>query len=85
MGRLLVNNYLIRRGFDKFRAVSVSMAIDRTRGMYDAVFVRSENIYSDCTPFVSYMLETFAGEVEAVLNRQLQQERDSWQKEDEWI
>lgn len=57
MGRLLLNNYLISRGFNAARAVSFSMYIDKNRGAYDAAFVKSENIYNDCTPFVQYMLE----------------------------
>ena len=57
MGRLLMSNYLISRGFNAARAVSFSMYIDKNRGAYDAAFVKSENIYNDCTPFVQYMLE----------------------------
>lgn len=70
MGRLLMNNYLIRQGLEAFRAVSVSMAIDRTRSQYDAAFVRSENLYNDCTPFISYLLEICAGECEHILQAQ---------------
>lgn len=56
IGRLLMNNYLISRGFDAVRAVSFSMAIDKSCPMYDAAFVKSENIYNDCTPLIQYML-----------------------------
>ena len=56
LGRLLLNNYLIGRGFETVRAVSFSMAIDKTHALYDAAFVKSENIYNDCTPLIQYML-----------------------------
>lgn len=57
MGRLLLNNYLISRGFNSAKAVSFSRYIVNNRGAYDAAFVKYENIYSDCTPFIQYMLE----------------------------
>ncbi len=56
MGRLLMSNFLISKGFDAVRAVSFSMAIDRTRSGYDDAFVKSENVYQDCTPLIEYML-----------------------------
>lgn len=56
MGRLLMSNYLIEYGFDAVRAVSFSMMIDKTRSSYDDAFVKSENVYQDCTPLVEYML-----------------------------
>lgn len=36
------------------------MYIDKNRGLYDNAFVQSENEYSDCTPFLEYMLDTMA-------------------------
>jgi Fic family protein len=60
MGRLLMNNYLISQGIESCRAVSFSEQIDKTRGLYDGAFINSENIYSDCTPFLEYMLQTMS-------------------------
>lgn len=60
LGRLLMNNFLISRGVESCRAVSFSEQIDKNRGLYDGAFVDSENEYSDCTPFLEYMLETMA-------------------------
>lgn len=57
LGRLLINNYLISRGVESCRAVSFSEQIDKNRGAYDAAFSDSENEYSDCTPFLEYMLD----------------------------
>lgn len=72
MGRLLVNNYLISRGIESARAVSFSMEIDKNRPVYDAAFIKSENIYNDCTPFVSYYTETMASAYESVYQEQQQ-------------
>lgn len=60
MGRLLMNNYLIKQGLESARAVSFSMEIDKTRGLYDYAFSASENKNGDCTPFSEYMLEKMA-------------------------
>ena len=60
LGRLLMNNYLISQNIESCRAVSFSMYIDKNRGMYDNAFIQSENKYSDCTPFVEYMLDIMA-------------------------
>lgn len=60
LGRLLMNNYLISQNIESCRAVSFSMYIDKNRGLYDNAFVQSENEYSDCTPFLEYMLDTMA-------------------------
>lgn len=56
MGRLLMNNYLISRGYDKIKAISFSKTIDESRLDYDSAFEQSENVYNDCTPFIQYML-----------------------------
>lgn len=55
-GRLLMNNYLIYNGFENLKAVSFSRSIDKDRYGYDAAFDKSENLYSDCTFFIEYML-----------------------------
>lgn len=57
MGRLLMNNFLIREGYEKIKAVSFSKQIDANRLAYDYAFMQSENVYSDCTPFIRYMLQ----------------------------
>lgn len=57
LGRLLMNNYLIGQGIESCRAVSFSEQIDKKRGLYDNAFEASENQFSDCTPFVEYMLQ----------------------------
>lgn len=57
LGRLLMNNLLIKQGYDACRVVSFSKYIDENRGMYDWALEASENQYCDCTPFIEYMLE----------------------------
>ena len=56
MGRLLMNNFLIKEGYDKVRAVSFSKSIDKYRFEYDLAFYNADNVYSDCTYFIEYML-----------------------------
>lgn len=70
LGRLLINNYLISRGFDCCRAVSFSKFISESRKRYDVAFIDSENIYNDCTPFIEYMLEVFHTSLESALESQ---------------
>ena len=60
LGRLLMNNFLISQGIESSRAVSFSMEIDKSRGLYDYAFIASENEKGDCTPFLEYMLEKIA-------------------------
>lgn len=56
MGRLLMNNYLISNGFEKIKAVSFSKSIEKNRFEYDIAFTMADNVYSDCTYFIEYML-----------------------------
>lgn len=56
MGRLLMNNFLISEGFEKVKAVSFSRSIEKERSKYDIAFALSDNVYSDCTYFIEYML-----------------------------
>lgn len=56
MGRLLTNNFLIKEGYDKVKAVSFSKSIDKNRLEYDLAFYNADNVYSDCTYFIEYML-----------------------------
>ena len=67
LGRLLMNNYLIKQGIESARAVSFSMEIDKNRGLYDYAFNASENDNGDCTPFLEYMLERMANAYYTVL------------------
>ena len=56
IGRMLFNNFLIAKGFDKFKAISVSRSIEKDRFEYDVAFNVSDNAYGDCTYFIEYML-----------------------------
>lgn len=58
MGRLLMNNYLIANGCEKVKAVSFSRSIEKEHIEYDTAFALSDNVYSDCTYFIEYMLLT---------------------------
>ena len=73
LGRLLINNYLISRGYDCCQAVSFSKMISEKRGGYDAAFYDSENLYNDCTPFMEYMLGIFDDSLHLVLESQSMQ------------
>lgn len=55
-GRLLMNNFLIQHGYEKVKAVSFSRSIEKNRALYDAEFAVSDNVYTDCTSFIEYML-----------------------------
>lgn len=58
-GRLLMVNYLIGQGYDKFKAISFSRSIAKNYNEYYSVFTQSENSYTDCTLFIEYMLDVF--------------------------
>lgn len=68
MGRLLMNNFLIKEGYDKIKAVSFSRSIDKVRLDYDRAFSDSENVYSDCTPFIQFMLSAMYDAFNDVVN-----------------
>lgn len=76
LGRLLINNYLISRGYECCRAVSFSKLICERRGAYDAAFYDSENIYNDCTPFLEFMLRLFDDSLHLAIEAQNLQETD---------
>lgn len=76
LGRLLINNYLISRGYDCCRAVSFSKMISEQRSGYDTAFYDSENIYNDCTPFMEYMLRIFDDSLHLVLEAQSMKSTD---------
>ena len=67
MGRLLMNNFLIGKGYEKIKAVSFSKKIDENRTAYDFAFMQSENVYSDCTAFLTYMLQQMLGALEDIV------------------
>lgn len=67
LGRLLINNYLIDRGYECCRAVSFSKSISDLRPAYYVAFGDSKNIYNDCTPFLEYMLKIFDETLHGVL------------------
>lgn len=58
-GRLLMNNFLIKEGMEKIKAVSFSRSIEKDRPEYDYAFSRGENPQTDCTFFIEYMLGIF--------------------------
>ncbi len=68
MGRLLMNNFLIGKGFDKIKAVSFSKSIEKDLSRYYAAFSLSDNVYSDCTHFIEYMLITMLDALEDCLS-----------------
>lgn len=55
-GRLLLNNFLIKEGFDKIKAISFSRAIERDKSAYYVALNSGDNVYTDCTGFIQYML-----------------------------
>lgn len=55
-GRLLLYNFLIKEGFDKIRAVSFSREIERDKFSYYKALNSGDNVYTDCTGFIQYML-----------------------------
>lgn len=68
LGRLLMNNYLISRGYDSIRAVSFSCSVAKNCQDYYMAFNESDNVYSDCTPFIEYMLLRMIDSFEEVLD-----------------
>lgn len=59
IGRLLMNNFLIKEGMEKIKAVSFSRSIEKRRIMYDAALAEGDNPQTDCTYFIEYMLGIF--------------------------
>lgn len=59
-GRLMMNNFLIGQGFEKLKAVSFSRTIEQARWGYDYAFSLGDNVQSDCTFFIQWMLNIFA-------------------------
>lgn len=55
-GRLLMNNFLIKEGFDKIKAISFSHSIEKNKSAYYFALSSGDNVYTDCTGFIEYML-----------------------------
>ena len=49
-------NFLLGLEYDKLKAVSFSKTIAKNYNKYYAAFEDSENVYTDCTLFIEYML-----------------------------
>lgn len=75
-GRLLMINYLIGEGYEKLKAVSFSRSIAKDYNAYYSAFTKSENVYTDCTPFIEYMLSIFEDALEDTLDYQEEQEKE---------
>ena len=58
-GRLLMNNFLIKEGMEKIKAVSFSRSIEKRRLAYDFALEEGDNPQTDCTYFIEYMLGIF--------------------------
>lgn len=63
--RLISTDYLIRAGYDKFKAISISKGIYERINDYYSSLQDSENKYNDMTFFVEYYLQT----IERTLNK----------------
>ena len=70
-GRMLMNNFLIKNGYEEIKAISFSHTIDKNRGQYDLAFSEAENnIYNDCTYFLKYMLNIYAKTLDEIIKEQ---------------
>lgn len=56
--RLLLQNYLIDKGFDKFRGISISTGVLQNKSGYYRALENSENEYNDITFIIIFYLET---------------------------
>lgn len=65
--RLISTDYLIRSGYDKFKAVSLSKEIKRTVLDYQKAIQNSENCYNDVTFFVEYYLTVIRDTLEDII------------------
>lgn len=84
-GRLLMINYLIDRGYDKLKAVSFSKSIAKDYNGYYSAFTKSENLYTDCTPFIEYMLSIYEDAIEDALDYQEEKEKNLQENENDNI
>lgn len=58
-GRMLMNNYLVSRGFEKIKAVSFSKVIEERHSEYNSALEMGDNVQTDCTAFIEYLLSVF--------------------------
>lgn len=56
--RLLLQNWLIKSGLDKFRGISISSGVLKNKAQYYKSLQQSENAYNDITFSVIFYLET---------------------------
>lgn len=54
-----MNNFLIKEGMEKIKAVSFSRSIEKRRLAYDYALDEGDNSQTDCTYFIEYMLGVF--------------------------
>lgn len=66
-GRLLLNNFLIKEGFDKIKAISFSRVIEQNKYAYYTALNSGDNVYTDCTGFIQYMLNVMLDAFYAVI------------------
>ncbi len=67
LGRLLMSNYLIKSGMDKIKAVSFSRSIEKEHMGYYVALDASDNVQTDCTPFIECLLDRFVDAFNDVL------------------
>lgn len=56
--RLLLQNYLIEQGYDKFKGISISTGVLKNKSGYYRALENSENEYNDITFIIIFYLET---------------------------
>lgn len=56
--RLLLQNWLIKSGLDKFKGISISSGVLKNKSMYYKSLQQSENAYNDITFSIIFYLET---------------------------
>lgn len=59
LGRLLMNNFLIKNGLEKVKGISFSHSIEKDLSGYTNSLNQGDNVYTDCTAFIEYMLAVF--------------------------
>ena len=67
--RLLMNSYLVSRGFDVCHTLAFSKEIGENVHAYYTALDSSENVQSDITPFIDYMLSCIYNKVFCINDR----------------
>lgn len=62
-----MNNYLIKSGMDKIKAVSFSHSIEKEHMGYYVALDASDNVQTNCIPFIEYLLDRFVDAFNDVL------------------